>query len=47
MILISGYATGALAELGIATPCAIRTKPFPAERLLEEVRRCIRPKNIG
>jgi DNA-binding NtrC family response regulator len=41
-ILMSGYATSALAELGIAAPCSILTKPFPAERLLAEVQRCIR-----
>ena len=41
VILMSGYATGALAELGIAAPCAILAKPFPSEQLLEEVRRCI------
>jgi two-component system, cell cycle sensor histidine kinase and response regulator CckA len=42
VILISGYATSALAELGIAAPCGILPKPFPAERLLAEVQRCIR-----
>ena len=42
VILMSGYATGALAELGINAPCAILPKPFPAERLLQEVRRCTR-----
>jgi len=47
VILMSGYATAALADLGIATPCAILAKPFPPARLLEEVRRCIRPKNVG
>jgi two-component system cell cycle sensor histidine kinase/response regulator CckA len=47
VILMSGYATVTLAELGIAAPCAILAKPFPAERLLEEVRRCIRPRNVG
>lgn len=41
VILMSGYATGALAELGITAPCAILSKPFPAERLLEEVQRCV------
>ena len=41
VILMSGYATGALAELGIAAPCALLPKPFPPERLLEEVGRCI------
>lgn len=44
VILMSGYATGALAELGIAAPCAILRKPFPADRLLEEVRRCVRQR---
>lgn len=47
VILMSGYATEALAELGIAAPCSILAKPFPAERLLAEVRRCIRSKNVG
>jgi two-component system cell cycle sensor histidine kinase/response regulator CckA len=41
VILMSGYATAALSELGIATPCSILTKPFPAERLLAEVHRCM------
>jgi two-component system, cell cycle sensor histidine kinase and response regulator CckA len=45
VILMSGYATSALAELGIAAPCSILTKPFPAERLLAEVHRCIRQGN--
>ncbi len=42
VILMSGYATNALADLGIAAPCSILTKPFPSERLIEEVRRCTR-----
>jgi DNA-binding NtrC family response regulator len=42
VILMSGYATAALSELGIATPCSILTKPFPAARLLAEVQRCMR-----
>jgi DNA-binding NtrC family response regulator len=42
VILMSGYATAALSELGIAAPCSILVKPFPAERLLAEVQRCIR-----
>ena len=45
VILMSGYATGALAELGIAAPCAILSKPFQSEQLLEEVRRCIGLRN--
>jgi DNA-binding NtrC family response regulator len=47
VILMSGYATAALSELGIAAPCSILTKPFPAERLLAEVQRCIhRPDRV-
>jgi len=42
VILMSGYATAALSELGIATPCSILPKPFSGERLLAEVQRCIR-----
>jgi two-component system, cell cycle sensor histidine kinase and response regulator CckA len=42
VILMSGYATTALSELGIAAPCSVLSKPFTAERLLEEVQRCIR-----
>jgi DNA-binding NtrC family response regulator len=42
VILMSGYATSALYDLGILAPCSILAKPFPPERLLEEVRRCIR-----
>ena len=47
VILMSGYAQGALLELGIAAPCAILPKPFPSDRLLEEVRRCSRPRKAG
>ena len=47
VILMSGYAPVALAELGIAAPCAILAKPFPPERLLEEVRRCIRQRDTA
>jgi two-component system, cell cycle sensor histidine kinase and response regulator CckA len=42
VILMSGYATAALSELGIASPCSVLPKPFPAERLLAEVHRCVR-----
>ena len=41
VILMSGYATGQLESLGIAAPCAILPKPFSADRLVEEVRRCL------
>jgi two-component system, cell cycle sensor histidine kinase and response regulator CckA len=41
-ILMSGYATAALSELGIVAPCSVLPKPFPSELLLAEVQRCIR-----
>ena len=44
VILMSGYGIAQLAEQGIASPCGVLAKPFPPERLLEEVRRCIRPR---
>ena len=47
MILMSGYATSALSELGIVTPCSILPKPFSGERLLAEVSRCIRRPDGG
>jgi CheY-like chemotaxis protein len=47
VVLMSGYASAALSELGIAAPCGILTKPFPAERLLAEVQRCMhRPDRV-
>jgi hypothetical protein len=39
---MSGYAATQLAELGIASPCGVLTKPFTSESLVAEVRRCIR-----
>ena len=47
VILMSGYATAALTELGIATPCSILPKPFSGDRLLAEVSRCIRRPDGG
>ena len=47
VILMSGYATAALSEMGIATPCSIIPKPFPAERLLAEVSRCVGTRDGG
>ncbi len=41
VVLISGYAPGELEGLGIAAPCAVLMKPFTAERLVKEVRRCL------
>jgi DNA-binding NtrC family response regulator len=48
VILMSGYATAALSDLGIVAPCSILPKPFTPERLVEEVRRCIRrPRDLS
>lgn len=41
VILMSAYAQGELAEMGVVAPCGVLPKPFPAERLVEEVRRCL------
>ena len=47
VILMSGYATAALTEIGISPPCGILPKPFPAERLLEKIRRCTRRRDTA
>jgi DNA-binding NtrC family response regulator len=41
VILMSGYGTAQLAEQGIAAPCGVLAKPFEADQLLDEVRRCL------
>jgi DNA-binding NtrC family response regulator len=41
VVLMSGYASAELTALGIAAPCALLTKPFKPEQLVEEVRRCL------
>jgi len=41
VILMSGYAAAQLDGMGIVAPCGVLAKPFPAERLVEEVRRCL------
>jgi len=41
VILMSAYAQGELAGMGVVAPCGVLPKPFPAQRLLQEVRRCI------
>ncbi|MEP6686830.1 MAG: response regulator [Gemmatimonadales bacterium] len=46
VLLMSGYASTELEGMGIAAPCAILTKPFPAEHLVEEVRRCLRGAGV-
>jgi len=42
VILMSGYGTAQLVELGISSPCGVLGKPFSSEALVAEVRRCIR-----
>jgi two-component system cell cycle sensor histidine kinase/response regulator CckA len=46
VLLMSGYASAQLEGMGIAPPCAILMKPFPAEQLVEEVRRCLRGAGV-
>jgi two-component system, cell cycle sensor histidine kinase and response regulator CckA len=41
IILMSGYAAGQLERMGIVAPCGVLVKPFPPDRLVEEVRRCL------
>ena len=41
VVLMSGYGFDELAQRGIAAPCGVLAKPFPPERLVAEVRRCI------
>jgi len=45
VILMSGYASNQLEGFGIAVPCSVLAKPFPAERLVQEVRRCLERVN--
>ncbi len=46
VLLMSGYASGELQNMGIAAPCAILPKPFAPERLVEELRRCLRGASV-
>jgi two-component system, cell cycle sensor histidine kinase and response regulator CckA len=46
VLLMSGYASGELQSMGIAAPCAILVKPFTPERLVEELRRCLRGAGV-
>jgi DNA-binding NtrC family response regulator len=41
VILMSGFAATQLEGMGIAAPCGLLVKPFGADRLVEEVRRCL------
>jgi CheY-like chemotaxis protein len=47
VILMSGYAAAQLDGMGIVAPCGVLAKPFPAERLVEEVRRCLPASNAA
>jgi DNA-binding NtrC family response regulator len=42
VILMSGYAAAQLESMGITPPCGLLIKPFSAEQLVGEVRRCLR-----
>lgn len=42
VILMSGYGVGQLTGLGISVPCSVLGKPFSAEILIAEVRRCLK-----
>jgi two-component system, cell cycle sensor histidine kinase and response regulator CckA len=46
VLLMSGYASRELEGMGIAAPCAILAKPFAPERLVEELRRCLRGAGV-
>ena len=41
-LLMSGYGSVELLSRGLSVPCGLLAKPFPPDRLLEEVRRCLR-----
>jgi DNA-binding NtrC family response regulator len=41
VILMSAYGSAELAGRGITPPCGVLVKPFDADRLLQEVRRCL------
>lgn len=41
VVLMSGFSAGDLTTRGISVPCGLLSKPFPPDRLLDEVRRCL------
>jgi hypothetical protein len=43
---MAAYAQGELAEMGVLAPCGVVPKPFPAERLVQEVRRCLSKRPV-
>ena len=44
VVLMSGYGLADLAEHGVAAPCAVLSKPFTPNTLLDTVRRCLAPR---
>lgn len=47
VILMSGFGADQLGHRGIVSPCGVLAKPFDAELLLAEVRRCIQLEASG
>jgi len=41
VVLMSGFSAGDLTTHGVSVPCGLLAKPFPPDRLLDEVRRCL------
>lgn len=46
VVLMSGFSAGDLTTRGISVPCGLLAKPFPPDRLLDEVRRCLERQRI-
>ena len=40
-LLMSGYGSAELMDRGVSVPCGLLAKPFPPDRLIHEVRRCL------
>jgi hypothetical protein len=47
ILLMSGYGTTELMDRGVSVPCGLLAKPFPPDRLIEEVRRCLGQQPTG
>lgn len=46
VVLMSGFSAGDLTSRGISVPCGLLSKPFPPDRLLDEVRRCLKQQGL-
>lgn len=46
VVLMSGFSAGDLTTRGISVPCGLLAKPFPPDRLLDEVRRCLKQQGL-